>query len=217
MNPVTLRVVSVNVALPKPLGEKDGETVLSAMAKRPVAAATIAVGRVNLDGDAQANLEKHRAPDKAVYAYPSDHWQWWEKEHRYACSPGAFGENLTLLGAVETDVHIGDRFSWGGTILEISQPRVPCEKFTMYTGRDDAGALMNLSARTGWYFRVTEESTAPVKDAALLRISESGGPTVKEAFAAFFDPRFDRTRRLAMIKFPSLSEAWRIRLRARGD
>ncbi len=214
---VTLRVVSVNVARPTLLGHQDGVKLLSAIGKRPVAAAAIPVGRVNRDGDAQANLEKHGGPDKAVYAYPSDHWPWGEREHRFACAPGAFGENLTLAGAVETDVRIGDRFSWGEAILEISQPRVPCEKFTLYTGRADAGALMTLSARTGWYFRVIVEGAAPVKDASLERISKSDGPTVKEAFAAVFDPRYDRDRRLAMIELPTLSEAWRKRLLARGD
>lgn len=217
MSADTLRLVAVNVAQPQPLGEKDGETVFSAIAKRPVAAEAIAVGRINLAGDAQTNLEKHGGPDKAVYAYPSDHWVWWEKEHRFPCSAGAFGENLTLAGGLETEIRIGDRFSWGDATLEVSQPRVPCEKFTMYTGRADAGALMTLSGRTGWYFRVTEMGSAPVKDASLRRIRRSDGPTVREAFAAVFDPRFDRDRRLAMIQLPTLSEAWRKRLVARGD
>lgn len=207
-----LRLVSVNVAQPKVLGMEDGGPLLSAIAKKPVASATIGVSRVNLDGDAQANLEKHGGPDKAVYAYPADHWTWWQNEHRFACAPGAFGENLTLLGAVEGDVHIGDRFAWGTCELEIAQPRVPCEKFTLYTGRDDAGALMMRSGRCGWYFRVTATGDAPTRDAILTRTSIGAGPTVRDAFAAAFDPRFDADRRRTIAALPVLSEAWRARL-----
>ena len=87
----TLRLLSVNVATPSRLGEQNGETVTSAIAKNPVATPTIRVGFTNLEGDAQANLEKHGGPDKAVYAYPADHWPWWEKEKNFPCRPGEIG------------------------------------------------------------------------------------------------------------------------------
>ena len=74
------------------------EEILSAIDKRPVRIEDIEVGKINLAGNAQANLEKHGGPDKAIYAYPTDNWPWWEKEHHFACRPGVFGENLTLAG-----------------------------------------------------------------------------------------------------------------------
>jgi MOSC domain-containing protein YiiM len=216
MSALVLRLLSVNVARPKRLGEQDGAEVISAIAKMPVAAATIALTPTNLDGDAQSDLVHHGGPDKAVYAYPSDHWTWWEGTQRFPCAPGAFGENLTLAGAVESDLAIGDRFAWGECELEVSQPRVPCYKFQLYSGRADASALMTLSARTGWYFRVTKSGRAPVGAATLLRVAASGGPSVREAFAAAFDPRYDAGKRRTMLKLPALSDAWRARLTARG-
>ena len=119
---MNLRILSVNIARPRIIGIWQGEAVLSGIAKTPAAADTLFVGRTNIDGDGQADLSVHGGPDKAVYAYPSAHWSWWEGEKHLACGPATFGENLTLEGANENDVAIGDRFRWGGAILEISQP-----------------------------------------------------------------------------------------------
>jgi MOSC domain-containing protein YiiM len=114
----------VNVGQPRVIGERDGAPLLSAIGKQPVGATSITVRRLGLDGDAQANLRVHGGPDKAVYAYPADHWTWWE-EKRIGCWPARFGENLTVEGAEETQVQVGDRFSWGDVVLEVSQPRSP--------------------------------------------------------------------------------------------
>ena len=214
MGAFSLRVVSVNVSQPRIIGERNGEEILSAIDKRPVQSETIEVGKINLAGDAQANLEKHGGPDKAIYAYPTENWPWWEREHNFGCRPGAFGENLTLAGGDETAIRIGERFSWGDVELEVSQPRVPCHKFQFYSGRDDAGALMTMTGRCGWYFRVRTAGSAPTKGAELLRRQENKGPTVREAFLAAFDRRMDAGRRSALADYPALSEAWRKRLLA---
>jgi MOSC domain-containing protein YiiM len=209
-----LHLISVNVALPRVIGEQNGAPLLSAIGKRPVVGATIDVGRVNLAGDAQANLDAHGGPDKAVYAYPSDHWPWWQKEHGFDCRAGGFGENLTIAGADELAVRIGDRFSWGDALLEITQPRVPCSKLLLHTGRADAGALMTTSGRCGWYFRVLETGRAPAMETRLMRVGESDAPTVRETFFAAFDRRIAEARRCEISAVPTLSEAWRKRLLA---
>jgi MOSC domain-containing protein YiiM len=216
MGALRIRIVSVNVATPHLLGEENGEPVISAIAKKPVPGPMIEVGRINLKGDDQANRAVHGGPDKAVYSYPSDHWTWWEREKNFHCAPGAFGENLTLSGADETTVAIGDRFQWGDAVLEIAQPRVPCHKFILYTGRDDAGALMLTSGRCGWYFRVLTIGAAPVADASLNRVEESGGPTVRETFQAAFGRQVTAERRSQIFEARGLSDAWKKRLIAAG-
>src|SRR5262249_17283220 len=152
----------------------------------------------------------------AVYAYPADHWPWWEKEHGLLAQPGAFGENLTLEGGDETSVAIGDRFQWGGAVLEITQPRVPCYKFQFHSGRTDASGLLTLSARCGWYFRVLSAGTAPSINARLVRTGSAGGPSVRETFRAAFDKRFDLARRRQIAATEALSSAWRKRLAEAG-
>jgi MOSC domain-containing protein YiiM len=147
--------------------------------------------------------------DKAVYAYPTDHWPWWEREKAIACKPATFGENLTLEGADETTVAIGDRFRWGDAILEISQPRAPCFKLAIHTARPDAAQLMTLSGRCGWYFRVAREGEAPALGGSLTRVFESGGPSVREAFSAVFDPHMGTSRLRHVEGAAGLAESWR--------
>jgi len=204
-----LRILSVNVALPRLIARLDTGPVESGISKIQVTAPSVFVGATNIQGDGQADLTVHGGPDKAVYAYPSDHWLWWA-ERRFDTVSGAFGENLTTLGATEDEVRIGDRFQWGEAVLEVSQPRAPCYKFAIHTGRADAPQLMTLSNRTGWYFRVIVEGVAPVQGGSLLRIAtNSENPDIRQTFRAMFDPRLTPDARAKVRDTPALSEAWR--------
>ena len=201
-------LLSVNVGLPKPLGLWRGEPVLSAFDKRAVTAATVMVRSAAIDGDGQADLEVHGGVDKAVYAYPTANWPWWERQHQLACRPGLFGENLTLGGGDEDSVHIGDRFAWGDALLEVSQPRAPCFKLAMYTARPEIPHAMTASARCGWYFRVLQEGAAPVCG-TLIRVQASECPTVRQTFAALFWAAPDVGVLQRIHAAPALAAAWR--------
>lgn len=204
-----LRIVSVNVAKPRLLAEEGGQKVMSAIAKRPVEAETVFVGRTNIEGDAQADLTVHGGPDKAVYLYPVDHWLWWQSKG-FSPAPALFGENLTAVGAMEDAIHIGDRFRWGAAVLEVSQPRGPCYKFSIHTQRPDAAQLMTLSARSGWYLRVIEEGLAPVADAMMTRVSVArANPTVDQAFRAMYHPAVPRAEIERVHNAAGLAQAWR--------
>lgn len=201
-------ILSVNIGLPKVIGTLKGEQVTSGIAKTPASAAHLMVRATNIDGDGQADLENHGGIDKAVYAYPSDHWPWWIAVHDLACRPATFGENLTLTGGDETDVAIGDRFAWGDAILEVSQPRAPCFKLGIHA-RPDVPGLMTRSGRCGWYLRVVREGAAPTTGAVLERVASSGGPTVRESFATLFSPKPDLATLRRIHGAPALSPAWR--------
>ncbi len=204
-----LRLLSVNVALPRIIARLNTGPVESGISKIRVTAPSVFVGALNIDGDGQADLIAHGGPDKAVYAYPADHWLWWA-ERRFETVSGTFGENLTTLGATEDQVRIGDRFRWGEAVLEVSQPRSPCYKFAIHTDRADAPQLMTLSARTGWYHRVVQEGIAPVAGGTLVRISTiPENPNVQQAFRAIFDPTMAPEQRAWVRDAPGLSQAWR--------
>jgi MOSC domain-containing protein YiiM len=204
-----LRLVSVNVGMPREIGTLHGEPVLSGIAKVPLESSTVFVGVTNIDGDGQADLSVHGGVDKAVYCYPADHWPWWEREKAFPCRPASFGENLTIEGVDETGIAIGDCFRWGEVMLEVSQPRAPCYKFAIYANRADAPALMTISGRSGWYFRVIREGRAPVGPAMLVRESVVGGPTVREAFFAALHARADSETLKRVVDAPALATSWR--------
>jgi MOSC domain-containing protein YiiM len=211
-----LRLLSVNVARPRVIAQLHGEDVLSGIAKKPVAAASVFVGTTNIEGDEQADLSVHGGPDKAVYAYSADQWAWWQNEHALTCAPGLFGENLTVTGADESTIRIGDRFRWGEAVLEVSEPRAPCFKFAIHARRPDAPSLMTHHALCGWYLRVITQGAAPTHDAALIRIeSDETAPTVRETFRARFDPAVSHEARQRAHDTPKLAQSWRRSLEKR--
>jgi MOSC domain-containing protein YiiM len=148
--------------MPEYLGLFRGERITSGIAKRPVTAESLWLDTLNLEGDAQADLEVHGGPDKAVYAYPSEHLPAWAAELGEELGPAPFGENLSTAGATEDDVCIGDRWFWGDAVLEVCQPRTPCFKLTMHRGRGDMIRLFRQSGRSGWYLRVIQPGRVPV-------------------------------------------------------
>jgi len=210
MSAACFSILSVNIGLPAVIGTVNGEAVVSGIAKHPAASDSVFVRRLGIEGDGQADLEAHGGIDKAVYAYPSEHWPWWQAEKQLVCAPNSFGENLTLFGGDESAVRIGERFGWGEAILEISQPRAPCFKLAIHTKRADAPQAMTLSARCGWYLRVIAEGEAPTRGTTLTRIAAGDGPTVREAFVAVFSRTADREALRRIHEAPALSDAWKL-------
>ncbi len=151
-----MRVVSVNVSLPKTVAGPDGP-VETGIFKEPVDG-RIAVRATNLDGDGQADLRFHGGADKAVYAYPVEHYAYWKEELRRERMPfGLFGENLTTDGILERDACIGDILKIGTTVLQITQPRVPCFKLGIKMGDPLFVKRFLRSRRSGFYLRVLQE------------------------------------------------------------
>jgi MOSC domain-containing protein YiiM len=203
-----LSVLGVSTGRPAPLGEWQGEAIVSGIRKSPVTAREIAVRLTNLDGDGQADLSVHGGPDKAIYCYPAAHAEWWiGKGLTYRA--GFMGENLTLDGADEASVRIGDRFDWGPVLVEVSEPRGPCFKLGLLTGREDAPALMTVSGFCGWYLRVLREGTAPVGGALIRSATDPAAPTVRETFLAKTRNDVPVARLREIAAYPALAQSWR--------
>jgi MOSC domain-containing protein YiiM len=123
------------------------------------------VTRLGLEGDAQADHRVHGGPDKAVYAYPSEHYAFWARELPGTALPwGAFGENLTTEGLLEGDVRPGDRFLAGSAELQVTDPRMPCYKLGVRFERDDMVKRFLASGRTGFYLAVVREGEVAAGD-----------------------------------------------------
>ena len=150
---------------PRRLGPAWSE-VTSSIAKERVPAGPLSLTELNLEGDDQADRVVHGGVDKAVYAYPSEHLAGWALDlgqPGLVDSPTApFGENISTLGATEDDVCIGDVWRWGTAVLQVAQPRWPCQKLTLHRGTAAVGALMRSTGRTGWYLRVLEPGVVDV-------------------------------------------------------
>jgi MOSC domain-containing protein YiiM len=159
----SLKVLSLSVGLPREI-EVEGGSVLTSIFKEPVDR-RLRVSRLNFEGDEQSDLTVHGGVDKAVYVYPSEHYDAWRRELPEVEFPVAvFGENLTIEGVLE-DVRIGDRFRIGTAEFMVTQPRMPCYKLGIRFGRMDMLKRMIRNGRTGFYFAVTQEGEVGAGDA----------------------------------------------------
>jgi MOSC domain-containing protein YiiM len=214
----TAAIVGVFVGQPAPIGEMRGRPVVSAIAKAPVTSAWLDLSTTNLAGDRQADLSVHGGPDKAVYVYPVAHHAAWRADG-FAVDIGGFGENLALEGVAEDHVRLGDAWRWGAALVEVSQPRAPCYKLSLHTGRKDVGRGMLATGRCGWYLRVLEPGRVPTAGPLTLERRDPGAPTIADAFAAMFDDgRAAETDVVdRVLRSPALAAGWRDPLQARRE
>jgi MOSC domain-containing protein YiiM len=173
-----MRLVSVNVGRPREI-QVPGEVVLTSIFKNPVPG-PVRVTRLNLDGDEQSDLSVHGGVNKAVYAYPSEHYAFWRRELPDAELPwGAFGENLTTEGPLESTTHIGDRFRIGTAELVVTQPRMPCFKLALKFGREDMITRFLKSGLSGFYLSVAEEGEVAAGNPIVV-LSRADAPSIAE-------------------------------------
>src|SRR3989475_6594029 len=163
VRPDAMRVVSVNVSLPKTV-EWRGRKVTTAIFKEPVEG-RVRIRGTGLVGDRQADPSVHGGPTKAVYAYPSEHYPFWRRELGRADLPwGSFGENLTTEGLDEQTLRVGDRMRVGSALLTVTQPRMPCYKLEIRFGRSDMVRRVPARGRSGFYLAVHEEGEGAAGD-----------------------------------------------------
>src|SRR6267154_1234897 len=174
-----MKLVSISVGLPREV-QWHGKTVLTSIFKAPVAG-PVKVGRLNLEGDRQSDLNAHGGADKAVYVYPAEHYAFWRAELPGVDLPwGTFGENLTTEGLMEDSVHIGDRFGIGSAELVVTQPRMPCFKLAIRFGRPDMVKRFLRSGLTGFYLAVLREGEVAAGDPIKLLARDEHGVTVDD-------------------------------------
>ena len=149
-----------------------GRSILTAIHKTAVSG-PVAVKPLGLQGDEQADLSVHGGLEKAIYAYPTEHYAFWAEARRLAgvaaiddALPfGSMGENLTLCGLLETDVWVGDVLRFPQCVLRVSQPREPCYKFNAAMGFNTAVKAMAQSGFCGFYLSVDEPGTVQAGEA----------------------------------------------------
>lgn len=178
------RILSVNVGRPQTVRWHSRDVVTSIW-KTPVAD-RVRVAADNIDGDQQSDLTVHGGPNKAVYAYPSEHYEFWRRELHGTDLPwGAFGENLTIEGVVETDAAVGDRFRIGTAELIVTQPRLPCYKLGVRFGDDQMVKRFMESRRSGIYFKIAKEGEIGAGDSMKCLSRADDRVTIAELVAIF--------------------------------
>lgn len=203
-----MRLISLNVARPRLVLYK-GSSISTGIFKLPVPGPVV-LRHLNLDGDRQADLSAHGGPYKAVYGYPSEHYEYWRKElPGTGLGWGMFGENLTTEGLFESELHVGDRLQVGSAIIMVRQPRTPCYKLAAKFQRDDMIERFLQSGRSGFYFSVEQEGSIAAEDSfhVLTRVPEA--ITIAEMNLLFVQDKYNRSLLEKAIATPAMPQNWR--------
>ncbi|HJZ93194.1 MAG TPA: MOSC domain-containing protein [Gemmataceae bacterium] len=209
-----MRLLSINVGLPREVDWRGG-TVRTSIFKSPVPG-RVRVTTLNLEGDQQSDLTVHGGIDKAVYAYPSEHYAFWREELPGDDLPwGAFGENFTTEGLLEDSVRIGDRLRVGSTEFVVTQPRMPCFKLGIRFGRPDMVKRFLRSRRNGFYLSVAQEGEVTAGDSIELIARNEPGVTVAEVVDLYTADAANQDLLRRVTELPALPEAWREYFRKR--
>jgi ferredoxin-NADP reductase/MOSC domain-containing protein YiiM/ferredoxin len=202
------QLLAVNVGLPREI-EWKGKTVRTAVWKDAVLGRR-KVGRLNIDGDGQADLQGHGGEHRAVFVYQIDSYGYWEKQlGRKDFVFGQFGENFTVEGLPDDEVSIGDRYRIGSALFEVTQPRVTCFRVGIRMDEPRMPALLVEQHRPGFYFRVLEEGEVGAGDAI---VKLSNGPermSVAEADALLYLPGHSRAQLERALRIAALPAGWR--------
>jgi MOSC domain-containing protein YiiM len=203
-----MHVVSVNVGLPRRVRWK-GRDVTTGIFKLPVEG-RVALHRLNLQGDGQADLSVHGGAEKAVYAYPAEHYAFWREELGTELPFGAFGENLTVEGLpLEDETAVGDRLCIGTAELVVTQPRVPCYKLSLRFGRDDMAVRFLASGRTGYYLAVEVEGEVEAGDRVEMLARDRARIPVREITRVDASDRDDLATIERLVALDALPDDWR--------
>lgn len=198
------RVLSVNVGGAREF-EYSGRPAKSAIWKSPVVGRIAARG-VNLDGDDQADRKAHGGPDKAVYAYAIEDVRWWEQEIGRSLQYGEFGENLTTDGFEVNNALVGERWEIGTTVLEVSEPRIPCWRLGVRMNDKMFPRRFTEALRPGPYLRIIVEGELGAGDEIRVVERPDHDLTIRDVFRIYTRDRDEVERLLAV---PRMSESWR--------
>jgi MOSC domain-containing protein YiiM len=211
---VHMKLVAISVGRPRDVQWR-GRKAQTSIFKTPVSG-RVHVTRDNVEGDQQSDLSVHGGPEKAVYAYPAEHYSFWRRELPDADLPwGAFGENFTTEGLLEDEVWIGDRYRVGTVELVVTQPRMPCYKLAIRFGQPDVVKRFLQSRRSGFYLAVEREGEVGAGDAIERLARDERRLSIADVVALYATDSANQPLLESASAHPSLPAAWREYFRKR--
>jgi MOSC domain-containing protein YiiM len=212
-----MNLVSVNTGLPRDV-TWHGRVVTTGIFKHPVEG-RVALRRLNLDGDRQADLTVHGGEYKAVYCYPVEHYAYWQRELAGTdVTIAMFGENFTTEGLMEDDTHIGDEFAIGSATVVVTQPRLPCYKLGVRFQSDLMVKRFLASGRTGFYLAVVREGTVGAGDEISIVARDPQAVPVSEITRLYALKTYNESDAASVeraLKVAALPDSWKDHLRDR--
>lgn len=201
-------IASLNTGTPREVTYDENRKLRTSLQRTPVKEKTF-LDLMGFQGDQVADPVNHGGRDKAVCGYPADHYSIWQEELSREMSPASFGENLTIQGLTEDQIHIGDIFKIGDAELQCSQPRQPCHKLTKIFGYPKLTSRIQELGFCGYYFRVLKQGWLQ-SGMNLERIhSDEQKISVREAHYLMYRDKTNYDAIEQLMVHSALSESWK--------
>lgn len=202
-----MKIISINIAIPARVSLDGGpKKVRSGYFKTPVSQPVL-LDYLGFEGDGVGDTRIHGGEDKAVCAYSADHFPYWTDKLQRKILPGSFGENLSLLGMLETEINIGDIFEMGAAQVQVSQPRQPCHKLNKVFKDQSMACSIKTTGFSGYYFRVLKSGL--VEPDALVKRIHKGTFSIEKTNALLRKGGSNIEQMQELISLSALSEDWR--------
>ncbi|MEO8042540.1 MAG: MOSC domain-containing protein [Acidobacteriota bacterium] len=204
-----MKLLTVSVGMPRIVQTANEGFVTTAIFKHPVDG-RVKVNELNLEGDAQADLTVHGGWSKAVYVYPSEHYEFWRNElPEMELGDSPFGENLATEGLLETEVFIGDKLRIGTAEFVVTEPRMPCYKLGIRFGRKDILRRFLQSRRSGFYLAVTKIGDLAAGDRIEILSRDENKVTVTDVVRVWVEDKTDIDTMERALKIDVFPETWK--------
>lgn len=203
-----IMILEVRIGQIRPLGPNG---VPSGIYKKPVTGGIMASAS-GFKGDEQGDRRHHGGPDKAIHAYAASNYAHWTRDLPDLAAqfqPGAFGENLVINGASEIDIALGDQWQIGGALVEVSQGRQPCWRLNLRFDRSDMAKLVQMTGRTGWYFRVLQAGAITAGDTGQLVTRPHPAWTIERVSRLLYHDCLNTAALKEFAALPRLPDSWR--------
>jgi MOSC domain-containing protein YiiM len=210
-----MKLLSLNISKPITVDYR-GKPLETGIFKNSVNQ-TLRLSITQLEGDGQGDLINHGGVDKAICAYCAEHYPYWEEKLQRKLPYGAFGENFTISGLLESAIHIGDVYEIGTAIVQVSQPRQPCYKLALKHQVADLAVQVQESGYTGYYFRVLQEGLVDSGQTFRLQSNHPLAITVAETNRLKYVDQSDHAAIRRLVTVNELSDSWRDFFQARLD
>ena len=193
----------------KKINDGKREEYSSSYQKKALNKTSYEINKNGFKDDTQSDKESHGGIDKAICVYSLDDYRYFEEKNEITLPACAFGENLSIVGVNDSNICIGDKFTCGEVIFEVSQPRQPCWKISSIVGIKKLTALIVKEYKTGFYFRVLQSGQIKPSDELELLARPYPKLSIKHINQIYFNAKEHQEEIAEALKCDKISKAYR--------
>lgn len=194
---------------------KENNSFPTSYRKKEILDDDIFVSFLGFKEDNQSDKKYHGGKEQALCVYCEKEYEFLKNKYNFNLKDCSFGENISLLDVSDEDICIGDVFTCGKAIFEVSLPRVPCHKISDIIGIDNLKDILEQECKTGFYLRVLEEGIISKSLEFCLTKRKNPKYTIKFVNECLFFPQNNQENIHALLNCEELADNFKTLLKSK--